>query len=82
MILLITGPSGAGKSSFIGRLMEQDPRLAFSISTTTRPIRAGERDGVDYDFVDDAQFEKLLADENCLKIFIVSHLRANCVERR
>ena len=45
MILLITGPSGAGKSSFIGRLMDQDPRLAFSISTTTRPIRAGERDG-------------------------------------
>jgi len=60
MILLITGPSGAGKSSFIGRLMDQDPRLAFSISTTTRPIRAGERDGVEYDFVDVSTFDKLL----------------------
>lgn len=63
MILLITGPSGAGKSSFIGRLMEQDPRLAFSISTTTRPIRAGERDGREYDFVDGPTFDRLLAED-------------------
>ncbi len=61
MIVLITGPSGAGKSSFIGRLMAADPRLAFSVSTTTRPIRTGERDGIDYDFVDDARFDELLA---------------------
>ena len=63
MILLITGPSGAGKSSFIGRLMDQDPRLAFSISTTTRPIRAGERDGREYDFVDVAAFDSLLSED-------------------
>jgi len=63
MIVLITGPSGAGKSSFIGRLMAADPRLAFSVSTTTRPIRAGETDGVDYDFVDDARFDDLLAQD-------------------
>ncbi len=63
MIVLITGPSGAGKSSFIGRLMAADPRLAFSVSSTTRPIREGERDGVDYDFVDDARFDRLLAED-------------------
>lgn len=63
MILLITGPSGAGKSSFIGKLMEGDPRLAFSVSTTTRPRRAGEEDGVDYDFVDEARFDALLAED-------------------
>jgi len=61
MIILITGPSGAGKTSFIDRLMAADPRLAFSVSTTTRPMRAGEEAGVDYDFVDDAAFDRLLA---------------------
>ncbi len=62
MIVLITGPSGAGKSTFVGKLMQADPRLAFSVSTTTRPMREGETDGVDYDFVDEARFDELLAD--------------------
>ena len=59
MIVLITGPSGAGKSTVIGSLMESDPRLAFSVSTTTRPMREGEAQGVDYDFVDEAAFDGL-----------------------
>lgn len=60
MIVLITGPSGAGKSTFVGKLMEKDPRLAFSVSTTTRPIRTGEVDGRDYDFItDEAEFLRL-----------------------
>jgi len=63
MIILITGPSGAGKSSFIDRMMAADPRLAFSVSTTTRPPREGESDGVDYDFVDDATFDRLLGEQ-------------------
>ncbi len=61
MIVLITGPSGAGKSTVIAGFMSADPRLAFSVSTTTRPIRGGEVDGRDYDFVDDARFDKLVA---------------------
>ncbi|MCP4571601.1 MAG: guanylate kinase [bacterium] len=61
MIVLITGPSGAGKSTVIGSLMESDPRLAFSVSTTTRPMREGEVHGTDYDFVDDAAFDELVA---------------------
>jgi guanylate kinase len=60
MIVLITGPSGAGKSTVIGALMAADERLAFSVSTTTRPKRAGETDGVDYDFVDEARFDELV----------------------
>jgi len=60
MIVLITGPSGAGKSTFVQKLMAQDDRLAFSISTTTRPIREGEVDGRDYDFVDDHAFDQLI----------------------
>ncbi|MBU2501519.1 guanylate kinase [bacterium] len=61
MIVLITGPSGAGKSTFIAGLMARRPELEFSVSTTTRPIRPGEMDGRDYDFVDDAGFDRLVA---------------------
>jgi len=64
MIVLITGPSGAGKSCFIHKLMEELPRLAFSVSTTTRPIREGEVDGRDYDFVDASVFESLVAEDS------------------
>ena len=63
MILLITGPSGAGKSSFIAKLMDGDPRLAFSVSTTTRPMRKGETQGREYDFVGGAEFDRLLKDD-------------------
>ena len=61
MILLITGPSGAGKGTVIRELLGRDPRLAFSVSSTTRPMREGEVDGRDYDFVDDAAFDRLVA---------------------
>ncbi len=63
MIILITGPSGAGKSSFIAKLMAADERLAFSVSATTRPIRAGEVDGRDYDFLDEVAFDALVGAE-------------------
>jgi len=59
MILLISGPSGAGKSTVYQELMRREPRLDFSVSTTTRPPREGEREGVDYHFVDDATFGRL-----------------------
>lgn len=72
MIVLITGPSGAGKSSFISELMAADSRLAFSVSTTTRPIRPGEVDGRDYDFVDEDAFDRLIA-ENAFVEWAVVH---------
>jgi len=57
-MLLVTGPSGAGKSSLLQWLMEQDDRLGFSVSCTTRTPREGEVDGRDYYFVSRAEFEK------------------------
>jgi guanylate kinase len=55
-LFVITAPSGAGKTSLIEALMREDPSLRLSISYTTRPPRPGERDGIEYHFVDDAAF--------------------------
>jgi guanylate kinase len=67
MILLISGPSGAGKSTVYHELMRREPQLGFSVSTTTRPPRAGEQDGVDYHFVDMARFIDLVAEDAFLE---------------
>lgn len=67
MILLISGPSGAGKSTVYHELMRREPRLAFSVSATTRPPREGEVDGVDYHFVTDEEFDQLLVGDAFLE---------------
>ena len=82
MIILITGPSGAGKSSFVAELMAADARLAFSVSTTTRPMRRGETDGRDYDFVDDAAFDRLVAGEAFVEWAHVHDHRYGTTRRR
>jgi guanylate kinase len=55
-LFVITAPSGAGKTSLIEALIRDDPSLKLSISYTTRAPRPGEKNGVDYHFVDDADF--------------------------
>jgi guanylate kinase len=55
-LFVITAPSGAGKTSLIEALMRDDPTLKLSISYTTRAPRPGERNAVDYHFVDDKTF--------------------------
>jgi len=60
-ILIISAPSGSGKSTLVRRLIASFPDLAFSISHTTRPRRAGEKEGRDYFFVTRKRFEKMLA---------------------
>ena len=54
--IVISGPSGAGKSTCVQRLMQRFEDLRFSVSATTRPKRAGETDGQDYFFLDEAGF--------------------------
>jgi len=56
-MLVISGPSGCGKSTICQRLLA-DPRVRFSISATTRPMRPGEVDGRDYVFVDKERFRR------------------------
>ncbi|HEU4351987.1 MAG TPA: guanylate kinase [Burkholderiales bacterium] len=55
-LFVITAPSGAGKTSLIEALIRDDPSLRLSISYTTRAPRPGEKNGLDYHFVDDAEF--------------------------
>jgi guanylate kinase len=55
-LFVITAPSGAGKTSLIEALIRDDPSLKLSISYTTRAPRPGEKNAVDYHFVDDRTF--------------------------
>jgi guanylate kinase len=61
-VFVITGPSGAGKGTLEEALLARRPRLELAVSATTRPRRAGERDGVHYWFVSDEKFDRLVAD--------------------
>jgi guanylate kinase len=58
----VTGPSGVGKGTLIRTLLERVPGLELSVSATTRAPRPGERDGVDYHFLSDADFERRVAE--------------------
>ena len=60
LMLVLSSPSGAGKTSICRELLSQEENLKMSISATTRPRRPGEVHGVDYNFIDGVQFDKLI----------------------
>jgi len=60
-VFILSAPSGTGKSTLARQLVQRMPGLVFAVSHTTRAPRPGEREGVDYFFVDDATFQTLLA---------------------
>ena len=66
-IVVISGPSGAGKGTVIKKLMEVDPDIVFSVSATTRPARAGEKEGVAYFFVSHERFREMIAGDELLE---------------
>ena len=60
LLIVLSSPSGAGKSTISRLLLEADPEVTMSVSATTRPMRPGEREDVDYHFVADTEFDTLI----------------------
>jgi guanylate kinase len=66
-ILVLSGPSGAGKSTLLKKVIDDIGECYFSISTTTRDIRDGEVDGIDYHYVSKESFQKDIEDDMFLE---------------
>jgi guanylate kinase len=62
LLIVLSSPSGAGKSTIARMLLDADADVTLSVSATTRPKRPGEVDEVDYHFVGDAEFDRMIAD--------------------
>lgn len=60
LLFIVSAPSGAGKTTLVEHLVQILPNLRMSRSYTSRPARAGERDGVDYHFVAPEQFQRMI----------------------
>jgi guanylate kinase len=64
---VLSGPSGVGKSTVVAHLRSVHPEVWLSVSATTRRPRPGEQEGVQYFFVDDDEFDKLVANGELLE---------------
>ncbi len=71
MLIVLAGPSGVGKGSIVRGVLERSPNLWFSVSMNTRTPRPGERQGVEYWFVDRAEFERTRDEGGFLEWFEV-----------
>ena len=67
ILYTVSAPSGAGKTSLVQALVESSPEVCVSVSHTTRSMRPGERDGVNYHFIDRDQFESMLTESAFLE---------------
>jgi guanylate kinase len=75
LLVVLSSPSGAGKSTISRMLLQADDNITMSVSATTRPMRPGEEEGVDYHFVDTAEFERLIeTDEFAEWAYVFDHL--------
>ncbi len=63
LMFILSSPSGAGKTTISRMLLGADDELSLSVSATTRPMRPGEIEGVHYHFVDDAEFDRMVAED-------------------
>jgi guanylate kinase len=66
-LTVLSGPSGVGKSTVVAELNRSCPQIWISVSATTRKPRPGEVDGREYHFVDDDEFDRLVASEALLE---------------
>lgn len=67
IVFVVSGPSGAGKSTIIKELEKYDRKIKFSVSATTRVRRRGEAEGVNYFFVTEQKFKKMVDDNEFIE---------------
>ena len=71
LMMVVSGPSGVGKDAVLTRLRERQYPVHIVVTATTRAMRPTERDGVDYVFLDEATFERKVADDGFLEWAVV-----------
>jgi guanylate kinase len=71
LLIVISGPSGAGKDAVIQSMKERDVRFHFVVTTTSRPMRVNEQDGVDYFFITKEAFEEMIKKDELLEYALV-----------
>jgi guanylate kinase len=67
VLFVLSSPSGAGKTTISRMLLDADDGIGLSISATTRPMRPGEANGIDYHFVSDEEFDRRVANGDFLE---------------
>lgn len=66
-IFIVSGPSGSGKDTLLTELFRKCPDIGFSISSITRDMRVGEKQGEKYNFISREEFEKMIEEDNLLE---------------
>ena len=66
-LFVLSGPSGVGKDALLSRMRQLGRSYHFTVTATTRPIRPGERDGVDYIFTSPDEFQCMIAENGLLE---------------
>jgi len=66
-VFIISGPSGSGKDTLLGELFKKCPEIKFSISSITRDMREGEKEGEKYNFISKERFEGMIANDELLE---------------
>ncbi len=67
LLIVLSGPSGVGKDAILNRMRILEMPLHFTVTTTTRPIRANEREGVDYNFISEVSFQSFIKEGEFLE---------------
>lgn len=80
-LIVIASPSGGGKTSIVKGLMERHPDFEFSVSATTRQMRAGEANGKDYFFLSKEEFEQLIAKNELVEHEFFFHTHYGTLKR-
>ena len=80
-LFVVSAPSGAGKTSLVKALIDDDPTIDVSVSHTTRKLRPGEIDGVNYHFVNEERFHEMLENDEFLEwATVFDHLYGTSID--